>query len=239
LSLLLFLPRKNVNFEKIFKKGLPVMLENIMVTYHQTREAWSTGGLKDVFRPRAFLNRIATPTEMDLSRPLSFPTDLLQDLDYRFVELNLEDLLAGKWSFAVRSRCFKALRNLRKGWRNFALVEDATIMGDVWCDSVPGPGNIVAHPDLKMLGIDCKEKEVYAFDMLIAPQYRGKNLAVPLQRFLHVSLKNEGFRKVYGFYWDDNLPALWMHRMLKYKELPKRRISRFFFLHKYRNASLA
>jgi hypothetical protein len=213
------------------------MLENIIVTYHQTREAWTSGGLRNVFRPRVFLNRIATPAEMDLSRPLPLPTDLLHDSAYRFVELKLDDLLAGKWSFAVRSRYFKALRNLRKGWRSFALVEGATVVGDVWCDSTSGPGNIVAHPDLKMLGINCKEKEVYAFDMLIAPKYRGKNFAVPLQRFLHVSLKNEGFQKVYGFYWDDNLPALWMHRMLKYKELPKRSLSRFFFLHKYTNAS--
>jgi hypothetical protein len=120
------------------------------------------------------------------------------------------------------------LRNLRKGWRGFALIEGATVVGDIWCDAVPGPGNIVAHPDLQLLAISCKEKEVYAFDMLIAPQYRGKNFAGPLQRFLHFSLKKDGFRKVYGFYWDDNLPALWMHRILKFKELPKRQMSRFF-----------
>ncbi len=182
------------------------------------------------------LNRIATPAKMDSLADIS-SNRFASRSSISILELKIEDLLAGKWSFAVRSRYFKALRNLRKGWRSFALIEGATVVGDVWCDTVCGPENIVAHPDLKMLGINCKEREVYAFDMLIASHYRGKNFAVPLQRFLHSSLKNEEFRKVYGFYWNDNLPALWMHRMLKYKELPKRNLSRFFFLHQYRNAS--
>lgn len=212
------------------------MFEGIMVVFHQVLEVYAEHGLKGIFRPRFFRNRKATPVELDLSLPISLFKDFLQDSDHRFIELKMNELSTGRLSFAVPSRYFKALRNLKKGLRCFALVEGATIVGDVWCATLGGPGNLVTHPDLKMLGINCKEKEVYAFDMLIAPRYRGKNFAVPLQRFLHLSLKNEGFRKVYGFYWDDNLPALWMHRMLKYKELPKRNLSRFFFLHQYRNA---
>jgi hypothetical protein len=228
--------KKECHFRESIQEGIASMLETILVNYYQTREAWSRGGVKDVFRPRVYFNRIATPAEMDLSRPIADPDNLLRDSAYRFAELKTEDLLAGRWSFAIRSRSFKAFRNLRKGWRSFALVEGTTVVGDVWCDCVSGPENIVIHPDLRMLGIHCKEKEAYAFDMLIAPQYRGKNFAVPLQRFLHFTLKTEGFRKVYGFYWDDNLPALWMHRMLKYKELPKRSLSRFFFFHSHKNA---
>lgn len=97
-------------------------------------------------------------------------------------------------------------------------------------------GKHIFHSDLKMLGIACEEGDAYAFDMLIAPKYRGKNLAVPLQKSLQATLKKEGCQRVYGFYWDDNLPALWMHRMLKFKELPKKRISRFFFLVKSKDA---
>ncbi|MBI5841422.1 MAG: hypothetical protein HZB19_15095 [Chloroflexi bacterium] len=212
------------------------MLENIMVIYHQIREAWTGGSLRDIFRPRVFRQRVATPVEMDLSGTIPHPADFLQGSDYRFVELKMDELRAGKWSFAVSSRRFKVHRNLKKGLRNFALVKDSTVVGDVWCASPHKDGNPVTHPDLKMLGISCGEKEVYAFDMLIDPIYRGKNFAVLLQRFLHFTLKMEGFRKVYGFYWDDNLPALWMHRMLKYKELPKRRVSRFFFLKSMENA---
>jgi GNAT superfamily N-acetyltransferase len=65
--------------------------------------------------------------------------------------------------------------------------------------------------------------------MYISSTYRGKNLAVLLQRSLHQTLKDEGYVKVYGAYYEDNLPALWMHRMLKFKEHPRRKVFRFFF----------
>jgi GNAT superfamily N-acetyltransferase len=90
-------------------------------------------------------------------------------------------------------------------------------------------GANISCPDFKMLDIVCREREAYAFDMFIDPTYRGKNLAVPLQRSLQHTLKSEGYVKVYGAYYEDNLPALWMHRMLKFKEYPKRRVFRFFF----------
>jgi GNAT superfamily N-acetyltransferase len=83
-----------------------------------------------------------------------------------------------------------------------------------------------------MLGIACGNRDAYAFDMQIAPEFRGKNLAAPLQRALQSTLKAEGIVKVYGYYWDDNLPALWMHRILKFRELPKRRVSRFLWFTK-------
>ena len=61
-------------------------------------------------------------------------------------------------------------------------------------------------------------------------RFRGKNLAVPLQRNLHITLKSEGYKKLYGYFWNDNIPAMWMHRMLKFKELPRRRVSRIFII---------
>jgi len=211
------------------------MFQTIRIAYLQASEAFAEEGLKHVLHPRVFLKREITPAEMDLSTlPSSAP--LLQDSACQFVELRLEDLQAGKWCFMVPSRKFKALRNTKRGWRGFAIAEGNLVIGDVWCVTPSGDGLPVVHSDLAMLGITCGEKDVYAFDMQIAAVFRGKNLAVPLQRSLHAALKAEGFRKVYGAYWNDNRPALWMHRMLKYKELPKRSVSRFFFLQRSRNA---
>jgi GNAT superfamily N-acetyltransferase len=211
------------------------MFQAIRIALLQATETFVEDGLKHVFDPRVFLNREITPAVMDLS---TVPTSsaLLRDIGYQFVELKLEDLQAGKWRFMVPSRRFKALRNTKRGWRGFAIVEGDLVIGDVWCVTPSGDGVSIIHSDLAMLGITCEEKDVYAFDMQIATAFRGKNLAVPLQRFLHTVLKAEGFRKVYGAYWNDNRPALWMHRMLKYKELPKRSVSRFFFLQRSRNA---
>jgi GNAT superfamily N-acetyltransferase len=202
--------------------------ECVMLTYYQIREALAEGGLMNLIRKRVFWQRTATPAEMDLSTIPAFGGFV--DSDYRFIELKLEDLQSGEFNFMIPSRSIKALVNLKKGWRGFGIAKGSNLVGDIWCITPYESGKSVAHPDLDMLGISGREREAYAFDMLIDSAYRGKNLAVPLQRFLQSTLKEEGYKKMYGFYWDDNLPALWMHRMIKYKELPKRRVSRFFFL---------
>jgi GNAT superfamily N-acetyltransferase len=205
------------------------MLIKIMIAFNRIREILAEGNLWNQIQKQIFWNRIATPVEMELTT-LPLHSIVYQDTDYQFIELKLIDLKAAKWSFPISSRRLKALHNLKKGWRSFAIIMDSTVVGDVWC--IPFTRGLAdhIHPDIKMLGIRCGEGEAYTFDMLIHPTYRGKNLAVPLHRNLQMTLKNEGYRKVYGYYWDDNLPALWMHRMVKFHELPKRRVSRFFSL---------
>jgi GNAT superfamily N-acetyltransferase len=212
------------------------MLESIKVVYHQVIEATAKGGVKNIIRPRVFWNRLATPAVMELSTSNLPLTGYLQDANFQFIELTMKDLQTGKWSFAIPSRGLKALRNLKRGWRGFAIVEDAIVVGDIWCLTPRKDEKCIFHPDLKMLGITCEEGDAYAFDMFIAPDYRGKNLAVPIQKLLHATLKKEGCPRVYGYYWNDNLPALWTHRILKYKELPKRCVSRFFIFVKSRAA---
>jgi GNAT superfamily N-acetyltransferase len=206
------------------------MLESIKVMYHQVIEAVEDGGMRNIFRPRVFWNRLATPAVMELSTSNLPLTSYLKSANFQFIEITMKDLQVGKWSFIIPSRGLKALRNLKRGWRGFAITTDSTVVGDVWCLTPRKYGKRIFHPDLKMLGIICKEEDAYAFDMFIAPVYRGKNLAVPIQKSLHATLKMEGCQRVYGYYWNDNLPALWTHRILKYKELPKRSVSRFFFI---------
>jgi GNAT superfamily N-acetyltransferase len=215
------------------------MLESVKVICHQIIEAFAEGGVKNIFRPRVFWNRVAIPVVMELSTSKSALSDYLIGTDFQFSEINIKDLQAGKWSFATPSRKLKALRNLKRGFRSFAITENSVVVGNVWCLTPRKDGQCISHPDLDMLGIICGEADSYAFDMFIAPAYRGKNLAAPLQKLLHASLSDEGCEKVYGYYWDDNLPALWTHRILKFKELPKRCVSRFFFLVKSREIDSA
>ncbi|HSL42296.1 MAG TPA: GNAT family N-acetyltransferase [Anaerolineales bacterium] len=203
------------------------MFDYFILAYHLAREAIAEGKLSEFFGHQVFRNRIVIPVEMDLRGPLADPR-IPSELDIRFVEFQPEDIQAGKWMFPVSSRRVKASRNLKRGLRGFALVQNGKVVGDLWCVCRKKNEEPVSHPDFKLLDIHCKEQEVYAFDMLIDPSYRGKNLAAPLQRSLQHALKDEGFVKVYGGYYEDNLPALWMHRMLKFKEYPKRRVSRFF-----------
>jgi GNAT superfamily N-acetyltransferase len=205
------------------------MFEYFVLAYYMVREAIATGELKDLLRRQISRNRLNTPVELDLSAPLP-AGGLPANSDFQFVELRPDDLRTGKWIFSVRSRGVKALLKINKRIRGFALVRGTTVVADLWCVFSSGDGKPVSHPDLKMLGITCGKGEAYTFDMLIDPAYRGKNLAGCLQRSLHKILKEEGYLKVYGSFYNDNVPALWMHRMLKFRELPKMRVSRFFFL---------
>jgi hypothetical protein len=207
------------------------MFESAALTVQLVREAFLYGQFRDLLRTRIHLHRMATPVEMDLTT--FTPPRNIVPANFQFVELLPDELRNGKWSFVVQSRYVRALRNVNRGLRIFALVKDSEVVGDMWAIT-PVPAT---HPDMDLLGINCKDREAYTFDMLIAPAYRGMNLAVPLQRSLHAQLKAEGYRKVYGYYWDENLPARWMHRLLKFKELPKRDISRFFFFTKSINAN--
>jgi len=206
------------------------MFENVMLAFYLFQEAHREERLLDLFRNQIFRNRIATPAVMDLTQT-QFDKNLL-NTGYQFIELKIDDLNSKKWSFAVPSRHIKAYRNLKRGLRGFAIAEGSVIVGDVWCVSPKSTNTDARHPDLELLGIICKHDEAYGQDMLISPTRRGNNLAVPLHRYLQRTLKSEGYGKLYGYYWNDNIPAMWMHRMLRYKELPKRRVSRFFFLKK-------
>ncbi len=206
------------------------MLTSIKIVFHQVIETLAEHGVKGIFHPRVFWNRRAIPVEMDLltvNLPLA---GQLNNAEFKFFEITMDDLRSGKWTFAVPSRGLKAVRNLKRGYRGFVVAKDSTIVGDLWCIAPRKGGKPIYHPDLRMLDIVCGIEDAYAFDMLIPSTYRGKNLAVPLQKTLQSALKMEGYQRVYGYFWEDNLPALWMHRMLKFKELPKRRVSRFFFL---------
>ena len=206
------------------------MFTYFVLAFHMLRESIAAGELGALLKRQISWDRSLTPVEMDLSGPLPGGT-LPADSEMRFVELRLEDIQARKWAFAVQSRAIKAHSKLKRGIRGFAFVSGQMVIGDVWCITPP-IGQSISHPEFRILGLTSAAHEAFAFDMLIDPKYRGKNLAAPLQRSLQHALKKEGFLKVYGSYYDDNLPALWMHRMLKFKELPKRKVTRFFFYSK-------
>lgn len=204
------------------------MFGNVSLAVQLIREAYLNGELQNLFHEQAFMQRIVVPVVKDLTTFTQQP-DPLQNSGYRFVELKPDELRTGKWNFSVHSRYFKALRNIKKGMRGFALVKDTTVVGDLWCIAPSGQEIPIDHPDLRMLGITCKKGDAYAMDMLIDPAYRKYKLAAPTLLSLQLTLKQEGWHRLYAYYYEDNIPSKWMHWMLKFTELPKLRVSRFFF----------
>lgn len=201
-----------------------------LLAFQLVYEAILDGKLKDLFHRQMFRHRLLTQVEIDLAT-LTPPKNILPS-DFHFVELIPDEIIKGKLSFAVKSRGFKLKHSIKRGLRIFALIKDFVVVGDLWCVMQYGAGVAINNPDLDMLGIHCKDREAYIYDVFIDPSYRGKNLAVPLQISLQSKLKSEGYRKLYSYYYNDNLPAMRMHRTLKYKEIKKFRASRFFFYKK-------
>ncbi len=136
--------------------------------------------------------------------------------------------------FMRKSRKIKFSINLRKGLFSYVLIKDDKIIGDIWY--IADSGRITqSFSDLKMLNLSLKDKEVYAFDLFISREERGKDLATVFMFNFLLKLKEEGYTKCYGFYRSDNIPAMWIHRLIGYKELSPviiHRIFHYLVLHK-------
>jgi hypothetical protein len=218
-----------INCLKLSLAGRKQVLDKIALRFQEVVEAFREGGIKNLLQKRFFFNRTLMPCEMDLVALPEIENPLLEN-PYRMVPLTMKLVDDSNLEFAVRNRRLKAKCNLRKGLNAYALIKDNLVVGDIWCDCPSSLDEKVHHPDLDWLSIENKPGEVYAFDMFIDSNERGNNLAGPFMKsFLYV-LKERGFRKTYGYYWCDYLPALWMHRLLKFKERGRLKTWQFLFV---------
>jgi hypothetical protein len=188
---------------------------------------------------KIFINRIAVTVEKDLSLlpPLK---DSLNDTNVKLVEIT-PDLLSQEADAQQaliylddkrhKNRRQKAACYLNKGYRGFALVRGNEVLGDMWYVGALTGHKEILHPDMKWLGIRCGANEAYAFDMYLYPEKRGKNMAILLQNGTLHEMKKDGFKIAFGYYLVKNTPALWVHRMLRWKELRTIKLSRFFFIY--------
>jgi GNAT superfamily N-acetyltransferase len=187
---------------------------------------------------RIFINRIAVTVEKDLSliTPLK---DSLNQANVKLVEItpdsisqeaNAQQALIYSDDKRHPNRRQKAAYYLSKGYRGFALVKENEVLGDMWYVGTRTDNKGILHPDMKWLGIRCGANEAYAFDMYLYPEKRGKNMATLLQNGTLHEMKKDGFKIAFGYYSANYTPALWMHRMLRWKELRRIKVSRFFFI---------
>jgi RimJ/RimL family protein N-acetyltransferase len=207
------------------------IFEYILPLVQLLLDAISHKSLLQLFREYVFIARVVVPGFIDLTS-LNCQQNPLQNSEYQFVELNLEDLRAGNPTFSIRNRYFKALYRSKSGLRGFGLVKDSKVIGDIWCVAPLNRKSPISCTDLDRLGIACTDGDAYAAGIFIDPAFRGKKLAVPIYLSLAFILKMEGWRRIYAYYYEDNISAKWMHLMIKFKELPKLRESRFFFIRK-------
>jgi len=171
------------------------------------------------------LNRLVVPVYKDLTAPRNiFFYEAATPFEFLVINRNNIDTAAP--AYRVISRRSKGLLNVQMGYFAFAASFNGEIIADIWCASPRHTFTDPIHPDLAWLGITSGIKEVYMYDMYVAPEFRGKAATTFLLGSALNYLKKEGFEKVYGFYEKNNFPALWTHRLFGYTELENRRVSR-------------
>ena len=68
--------------------------------------------------------------------------------------------------------------------------------------------------DLKKFRIDLKDDQAYMFDFFLFPKYRGTPLGKDISTVAIDRLRSLGISKFFGYFFSDNLPALWWHRAI-------------------------
>lgn len=193
------------------------MIRTPQIRFYQILEACKAKSIYSALDSAFFNAKEAVSVEKELSslKPLS----LLKDYsEFTFMEI-LKDFPGKELVYPLKSRHLKMLRNLDGGYQGFAMVKGNEVVGDLWCFIPQATLRKKKHPDLEWLDIRLNDEEAYLFDLYVKPEARGKGLAnLFLWKTLNL-LKERGVTKVYGYYLKNNLPALWAHRIMGYKEL--------------------
>jgi GNAT superfamily N-acetyltransferase len=131
-------------------------------------------------------------------------------------QLQIEDLaphhLAGLVDFN-RRRCDsranrRFVHDLKKGYRGFVASSDNEIVGYYWwVDKQIDPH----HAHLARLGISLDDHDVYGFDFFMADEHRGGGNAVAFLDHVEGSLKQLGYRRLWGYVERGNTPARWLY----------------------------
>jgi GNAT superfamily N-acetyltransferase len=187
-------------------------------------------GIKSSLHDSVHFRRKAIIIEKDLQGILP-DRETLDRNGLTFKEILLEDTGDGPVRFKYENRRLKARHYLSKGFTGHCLIKNNSIVGDVWYYGQKEDGATRLHNDINLLNIKWNETYAYSFDTFLDPVNRGNNIARALLNNSLFSMKIKGYQKAYGYYWQDNLPAIWNARVLnKFIEVGFISISRFFFL---------
>jgi GNAT superfamily N-acetyltransferase len=205
------------------------MLMKVQLYFNLFLENAKSLGLKKAVKRAIFSKRTIVPVYHELNEitPDKFG---LYSTEYEIALCTRKNkTVLGKYE--NKSRLIRAKLYLRKGYKGLILTREDRIIGDLWFTQgdVQNPR---PHLDIKLLGINVGSREAYAFDMFIIKEARGGNIAGYFMAKALLFLRAMGISRVYGYYEKNNLPALWMHRLTGYKEMPPVIISRWVLYHR-------
>jgi hypothetical protein len=204
------------------------ILEKFRYQFENFKELVNQGGLKSALHESVYFNREMVLAERDLTKPLP---KLKKDFDITLILIGRgSSTQIDELKFPNKVRELKGRAYSRRGFSAFFAVVGSKVIAEQWWISSSHIRDKILHPDLRWMQLQLKEDEIYAFDLFVAPEYRG----TPATNKFAVTYLNEmrkaGFSKLFGGYFKNNIPSAWYHRTLLFSEKGKMKRHRFFFL---------
>jgi len=203
-------------------------LETFRYQYENFKELVKRGGLKSALHESVYFNREMVLVERDLTKPLP---KLKKDFDINLILLGrgsssrIDDL-----KFPNKVRELKGRAYSRRGFSAFFAVIGSMVIAEQWWTSSSHIRDKIIHPDLRWMELQLKEDEIYAFDLFVAPEYRGTAATNKFAVTYMNEMRKAGYSKIFGGYFKGNIPSAWFHRTFSFSEIRKVKRSRFFFL---------
>ena len=204
-----------------------VLISKISMRLLQIVELYEFNGLKTLLNEIFYRKRCAIAVEKYMGDLEPFKGKTPDDV--RVVSVNSKTDKNIFLKYTVKHRKLKCESYLESGYNAFVLKRADHVLGDIWYATKTDSSREFIHPDMEWLNLVARPKDVYMFDMFLNPNERGNGMAAYLQHNALLLLKQGGFEKAYGFFMTDNIPALWVHRLLKWEEIKKVHTKRFIY----------
>jgi GNAT superfamily N-acetyltransferase len=195
--------------------------------YYQFLEHARQEGLCSAIKLTIYKCEEILPVEKDLNEIKKVKCSF-DESRYQIVELHQDNRASFPFTYAYKSRQQKVDGYLDNGFRAFTIIRDSEVVGDIWFATRDKARLDYIHPRLKWFGIKLAQDEVFLFDLFVVPDERGKSITAYFFTKALETLRDRGYKKAYGDYVANNIPAMWLHRTLGYRERPGVVLKRFF-----------
>ena len=209
------------------------MLSLLRIKYLQFLEHAREKGCFSALAYTFYKYEEAVPVEKDLATLKPLPES--SETDLRLLELGPENFAGHSLVYPLPSRRERVERYFDRGYRALAMVRGNEVVADLWYVTRQNARTREIHPNVRCFRIDLGPDMAYMFDMHFLPGQRGGGAATYFMGSALHHLRGRGITRAYGYFSAHNTPALWVHRLLGWRELPRFELRRFFL---YENARL-
>lgn len=202
-----------------------IIISKLLMRLKQASELYKSNGFKSLLNENIYWNMCAIAVEKNLKDIEPFSGKIPVNVTVLEVNSGLDiDYLR---EYSVKHKRLKYEFYLNSGYRAIVIKRGNDVLGDIWYATKTNSSVEPIHPDMGWLNLSAQSKDVYLFAMFLDPKERGNGMAAYLQYNALFLLKKKGFEKSYGYFTAGNIPALWVHRLLKWKEIKKVYTRRF------------